>query len=1042
MSGPKIRVGLDVAGIQADLDKVEQAGKKVSEAIGKGLDAQSAKDGLVDLVKLSEQLADKLGEAAEQDILDVDSLSRGVKVLEDAVRAATEFEKHAYGKVGAKTAGLSKVIDEYKLVENHLRRLRNAQETLSRDSVRITERELEAKKRAYDKWRQSGAFGSRPFRNVEFDAALTGGASQFGPGAWRRFQGVAGLQSAGGPSFLSTIGRTAGHGVMASVLPGNVGTNVAGLAAREAMAAEGGLLSGRGLAMLGGGALVGGLAYGAVRAIQGVHASLSGAQGEAITLADLRQSIGPLTTDFQTLRDTVRNLSDGFGVAYNETASFAREMGRISGAVDEDLRTGIGFGRGYGIDPGQSTRFFAEMRHLGGARNESDNRRLALLIGEAVNRGGTGNRMDEVLSAIGSFTQLAARQSLTAPNVGGYTSLLSSLTGLNLPGLSGDPGSAAAILGQADAALRRGGAFGEASQNFTLGMLQRSLPGVSALDMALINEQGAFGRISDAFGEHSPAYRMARELGNQGALTRYRRLAAGDDGRTNLARALQGLEEQSGGDLDFFRKSVAGHLGLSESQSAALVTAYRQDPGLGRLEARLKQADVDPRTMSMGSIGRLTELLGSTDQSKLLAQRDKLRGMKGLSKDERESLGGSGEALVNAIIRLTAKYDDQDEGQKAREAQISLDNEFQKFAAELIPLTTDIRDWIADAARSISRIPGVGGSEFVKAMDARRDAEVSSAIAGLANTEFYGDASVAGTPLDPADASLGNDAVKVMTAPGLSLPDRRKYLESYRERLKWHPEQFPDGFRDFLDEYERRLNAAPKPGDLLPAEGALPNGIGDLPEPTLPTDVAPAGASLRRYASDRRVSYLANRVLAPSKYDGLLQDAAQRYGVDWRDLKQLVAQESDFNPGADNGSDRGLMQLNRRFDRERGVTNPFDPRENVMIGARVWRDALRAAGGNRWGAFRRYNGAGPKAEGYANDAMVVNRRWRSGAGGFDAKIPAGRRDNHASIDGRHNLAFSHQHNHVITIQDPRGIPLDATSAINTHVGPPIPAGMG
>jgi hypothetical protein len=1042
MSGLKIGVGLDLAGLNADMSKVEQVGKRVAEALkgGKvGLNTREDKKALDNLVQQAEALADKLGEAGEQDILDVDSLSQGVKVLEAAVKAAGDLEKALGGK-GGRTYGLGKVIDEFKLVEHHMRRVGRAQETLSRDSVRITQKELEEKKRLYDKWRQSGAFGTRPFRNVEFDEALAGGERQFGRSAWRRFQGASGLPIPRGESFLSSIGRTAGSGIVGSVLPGGVGTTVLHQAAREA-AAEGGLLSGRGLAMLGTGAAVGGLAYGAVRAIQGVHASLGSAQSEAISLSDLRQSLGPLTTDFGLLRDSVHALADGFGVAHSEAAQLAREMAHTSGTVGEDLRTGIGFGRGYGIDPAQSTRFFAEMRHFGGARNEADNRRLAVFIAEAVNQGGTRHRLDEVLASISGFATLATRQALTAPNVGGYTSLLSTMTGLGFDGLRGDPGNAAAILAQADAAIRRGGNFGEASQNFTLGMLQREFKDISALDLNLVNEQSAFGTVAGAFGENSPAYRMAKAVGDQGALARYRHLTAGDDGRTNLARQLAGLEAQSGGNVDFFRKSVAGHLGLSESQAAALVTAFKEDPGLGRMEARLKEAGVDPRKMSMQSIGRLAQLMGTTDQAPLLAQRDKLLGMK-LTDSERSELSGSGESLTNAILRLTAKYDAMDPGEAARKAQIDLTNEFQDFAKKLIPLATEVNEWVADIARSVSRIPGVGGSEFVKRIDAERAEKENQALDEFrrGKTSFSDiSESEAGNPISRSRLGQANVAANELIHPETSPEKRRNLLREYRQALAKNPEDFPKGFGKFLDNIEERIRGTPEASRPVGSIG--PGSIGDLPEPTIPDSVPPAGN--RRYAGERRVSYLASRVLSPSRYDGLLREAASRYGVDWQDIKQLVAQESDFNPNADNGSDRGLMQLNRRYDAARGVTDPFDPRENIMIGAGVWAEALRAAGGNRWEAFRRYNGSGAAAEGYANNAMAVNRRWRGAADGFDAKVPAGRRrEQHSSLGNRHSLAFSHQHNHVITIQDPRGVPLDATSVINTHVGPPIPAGMG
>ena len=56
----------------------------------------------------------------------------------------------------------------------------------------------------------------------------------------------------------------------------------------------------------------------------------------------------------------------------------------------------------------------------------------------------------------------------------------------------------------------------------------------------------------------------------------------------------------------------------------------------------------------------------------------------------------------------------------------------------------------------------------------------------------------------------------------------------------------------------------------------------------------------------------------------------------------------------------GLMQLTPRVVEELDVANPFDPRENIMAGARLLRRLLDHHGGNVSMALASYN-AGPRA---------------------------------------------------------------------------------
>ncbi|AXS54727.1 lytic transglycosylase domain-containing protein [Klebsiella pneumoniae] len=98
---------------------------------------------------------------------------------------------------------------------------------------------------------------------------------------------------------------------------------------------------------------------------------------------------------------------------------------------------------------------------------------------------------------------------------------------------------------------------------------------------------------------------------------------------------------------------------------------------------------------------------------------------------------------------------------------------------------------------------------------------------------------------------------------------------------------------------------------------------------------------------------------APAEYDQYFLDAAKKYNVDPRWLKAIAAGESSWDQNAvSKAGAKGLMQVmpGNFLPGE----NPFDPRDNIMAGARVFKDGLdwssRNAGGDFDEALRYYNG--------------------------------------------------------------------------------------
>jgi soluble lytic murein transglycosylase-like protein len=98
-----------------------------------------------------------------------------------------------------------------------------------------------------------------------------------------------------------------------------------------------------------------------------------------------------------------------------------------------------------------------------------------------------------------------------------------------------------------------------------------------------------------------------------------------------------------------------------------------------------------------------------------------------------------------------------------------------------------------------------------------------------------------------------------------------------------------------------------------------------------------------------------------TQYDSLIQQAARDQGVDPALLKGLVQAESGFNPSSVSSvGAQGLTQLMPDTAKGLGVTNPFDPLQNLEGGARFLAGALKRFGGNEQLALAAYN-AGPGA---------------------------------------------------------------------------------
>ena len=88
----------------------------------------------------------------------------------------------------------------------------------------------------------------------------------------------------------------------------------------------------------------------------------------------------------------------------------------------------------------------------------------------------------------------------------------------------------------------------------------------------------------------------------------------------------------------------------------------------------------------------------------------------------------------------------------------------------------------------------------------------------------------------------------------------------------------------------------------------------------------------------------------------IIAKASSRYGVETGLIKAVIKAESNFNPTAvSSAGARGLMQLMPGTARSLGVSDSFDPEQNVMAGTRFLRDLLDHYNGNMDSALAAYN---------------------------------------------------------------------------------------
>jgi len=778
----KINVSADVSDVQSGLKKVQDSADKINKSLSGEVDFdfKQGKDDLAELAANAKKLTDLLEKAKKNgsDLsgVDFDAVS---KVFEEAAKSAEELDR-ALEYLG-KSDGLSKVVKSSKDLTENIKKATREQKTLREENRKyITDQEK------YDRARNSGAAGSRPFRNILHEDILGGGWRKVdvdeaaAKRKTRNFFDFAGIKV---PKDLFGNGDSEKERVDAekqaekerisaeqkadrerqsaaqsnarriAAVAGAVGSYAGSMGQGGGIMGSAGRLAGSGIGAAAGAVagslipipVVGSMIGAGVGAFAGkllggagsaVDSKADDVTAEGAMYTDLRHSLGATSIDFEMLRGSVRHFSEGLGLAYNESAKLAKEFAHTANLNGEDgmkvgkeVGSAVAFGRGYGISPDQSVQFIATMRQMGVTQDDKGNRKLALQIAESVKSGGTSAKMDEVLASLQSYVQTSTRQSLTSADAGAYASFMALLTGSSVPGMKGDPRNAAATMNAADEAMRQGGAHGEASKNVSLAAYQQLFGNnFNAYDAKFVNEQGAFNDLGKSFDN---VISVAEDRGDKGEADRYREMAKAGRGKTALSVNMDFLEKEFGHQpLGEFIGSGANHFGMGVNQFSALNTAINKVGGTNNLEKTLSDAGVDMSNMSMDKVSSLAALAtGSKDELK--AQAKRLQGLTGenkLSDPERSALKqgldeDNEDKIRKSVLNLSSKHNALgDSGEKGRQLQATADNLLQEMATKLVPYTQAIKEGITELVRNAAP-----DSEFVKQMDAEKEKQKKDA---------------------------------------------------------------------------------------------------------------------------------------------------------------------------------------------------------------------------------------------------------------------------------------------------------------------------
>lgn len=127
------------------------------------------------------------------------------------------------------------------------------------------------------------------------------------------------------------------------------------------------------------------------------------------------------------------------------------------------------------------------------------------------------------------------------------------------------------------------------------------------------------------------------------------------------------------------------------------------------------------------------------------------------------------------------------------------------------------------------------------------------------------------------------------------------------------------------------------------------------------TDFTLSGSSKNEIS----LASISQKLSCPDEYQSFFREASDTYGVDVALLEAVAKAESNFRADAVSSSGAiGIMQLMPFTAEELGVNAPYDPRENIMGGAKLLASLLDKYDGDKELALAAYNAGSGNVDKY------------------------------------------------------------------------------
>ncbi len=128
----------------------------------------------------------------------------------------------------------------------------------------------------------------------------------------------------------------------------------------------------------------------------------------------------------------------------------------------------------------------------------------------------------------------------------------------------------------------------------------------------------------------------------------------------------------------------------------------------------------------------------------------------------------------------------------------------------------------------------------------------------------------------------------------------------------------------------------------------------DVADPAQEPMQADPGQDVEKVSADDRTTTADS--MKKTKYDSIFKEAADKYHVSESLLKAIAKAESDFNASdVSSAGAIGVMQLMPETAKGLGVSDPYDPEQNIMGGARYISQKLKEFNGDERQALAAYN---------------------------------------------------------------------------------------